>query len=324
MKHRRLTRRKLFYPLIFACGVAASGCNENGSAPLVDLSERLDNHETTAAANHNTTPETVYRFGFDLRASPQEDARQYLPFLDYLKRSTGYDFKLHFTAADRHIIDDLGNNVVQFAAIGASSYILAKQRYNAIPIARGLNHENKAEYRSALIVASDSPIKRIADLKGKRMAFGNITSTQGHLIPRIILSEHRLELSDLAGYEYTGSHSHCADAVISGRSDVCGMQDTMAQHLAAQGLVEILHLSDYFPSSGIAANQNIAPEVIDKLKEALLAFAPQGRHAPGLYHWDRTEMPNGFVTAKDEDYDKLRYWSVTLGIVEFTAPPLLP
>lgn len=323
MREMRLSRRTLFYSAALTCGLALIACSDNNSAPVIEFSEPLEAHRADTAPHQHAESETVYRFGFDLRASPQEDARQYLPFLRYLEHSTGYRFKLHF-AADQHIIDDLGTNTVQFAALGASSYILAKHRYGAIPVVRGLNHDNKAEYRSALVVAPNSAIQRIADLKGKRMAFGNISSTQGHLIPRIILSEFNVELSELNGYEYTGSHSRCADAVISGRYDVCGMQDTMAEHLAAQGLLKILHFSEYFPSSGITANKYVPDEVIANVRNALVNFQPNGRDGPELYNWDKTEMPNGFVATHDEDYAKLRRWSIALGLIELNEPAQTP
>ena len=36
--------------------------------------------------------EIVYKFGFDLRRSLREDAKQYQPFLQYLETKTGYEF----------------------------------------------------------------------------------------------------------------------------------------------------------------------------------------------------------------------------------------
>ena len=51
----------------------------------------------------------TFVFGFDLRASPQEDARQYIPFLKYLESTTGYRFRLHFTPQNNKISRNLEN-----------------------------------------------------------------------------------------------------------------------------------------------------------------------------------------------------------------------
>ena len=104
-----------------------------------------------------------------------------------------------------------------------------------------------------------------------------------------------------------------ADAVISGRFDAAGMQDTLGRELAAAGRLRIIHSSNPYPSSCIAANQDLAPEVIATLKRALLDFRPKERDASHLYEWDKTEMPNGFIEARDGDYAELRHWARRLG-----------
>ncbi len=258
----------------------------------------------------------VIAFGFDLRRSIEEDTRQYVPFLKYLEEATGYKFRLHFTPEDARIVDDLGKGIIQIAAVGADTYIAAHKKYGAIALVRGLNKQNKAEYRSVLVTKPDSNIHKIDDIKGETFAFGSLTSTQGHLIPRIVLAQHGITLDDLAKHEWTGSHRNCANAVSTGRFDAGGMQDVLGRELADAGIIRIFYTSKYYPSSGIVANKDVPPEILAKVKKALLDFDPTGKHAEGLYGWDKTEMPNGFMEAKDDDYDELREWAVKLGLIE--------
>lgn len=301
----------LIFPLLIAALVA--GCVPGDDHQPLDLDNRIADAELRAAAAQGESD--ILRFSFDLRASPQEDARQYLPFLNYLEEATGYTFELRFATSGQQLVEELGTGQVQFAAIGGGSYIQARAQYGIIPLARGLNTENRAEYQSVIIVRPDSPIQTIDDLRGQRFAFGSVTSTQGHLIPRIILNQSGLTLGDLAAYQYTGSHQNCANAVTSGQSDACGMQDTMGEELATAGLVRIIHTSRYYPSSGIAANQDVPSQVLDSVQQALLDFDPQGRNAPRLYNWGRTEMPNGFVAATEADYEDLVAWAEKLGFL---------
>lgn len=283
-------------------------CGDTEQVIDLDSSPVVAEHEHTSEQQHIQGDDQTYLFGFDLRASTQEDARQYLPFLEYLSQATGLKFKLRFTPRDNRIADDLGKGDIHFAAIGAVSYIRANKKFGVTPVARGLNKDNKAEYQSVLIVHQDSAIKSLADMPGKRMAFGSRSSTQGHLIPRIIMSKHNITLSELASYSYTGSHQNCANAVISGKSDICGLQDTMAFNVARISPIRVLHISDYYPSSGISANKDVPAAVLSKVKQALLDFQPQGKHAAGLYNWDKTEMPNGFTATSQRDYYTLHKW----------------
>lgn len=248
----------------------------------------------------------TYTFGFDLRSTQQEDARQYLPFLDYLKRETGYNFKLRFTLINSNLAKDLSDGKVDFAAVGAVSFLEASKDSDAKILVRGLNKQNKDTYQSFIVVKKNSSIKAISDLKGKKLAFGSVDSTQGHLIPRIMLDEHNLTLNDLSEYIYTGSHQKCAEAVITGQADACGMQDTLALTLVKEGLLQILSRSDEYPSSGIAASSSVPVEVQKKVIKALLDFKPNGKDSKELYNWHLTEMPNGFVEAKSSDYKQFK------------------
>ena len=321
LKHRRQSICLRLIIGVVAMAITAFlliGCDFEPEGKKVDLNKTISEEELRKIRSKNESD--VYLFGFDLRASPEEDARQYLPFLKYLEKASGYRFKLRFTPKDKSIAQMLGTGKIHFAAVGAGSYLKAHAEHNVIPIVRGLNIHGKAEYRSMIIIPPDSTIQNIKDLQGKRFAFGDIASTQGHIIPRIILAKHGLKLEDLGFSGYTCSHFGCANAVTSGQFDAGGIQDTMAKELAKRGVVRILHTSAYYPSSGIAANHDIPKKVIAKVKQALIDFQPKGRDAAGLYHWDKTEMPNGFIEAKDKDYEELRKWAVEFGYISSLKP----
>jgi len=294
------------------------GCVNTGAIKSVKLSEvTFEELQFPQEENQN-----VLVFGFDRRLEPKEDVKMYVSFLRYLEKATGYRWKLYISEKDGGIVHDLGTGKVHFAAIGTLSYLQAHELYGVRCLVRGLNAQGKDRYQAVIFTRPQSDITSLADLKGRTFAFGSYTSTQGHLIPRMMLAQIGIELKDLKNYEYTGSHADCANAVISGRYDAGGMQDTLARSLEAKGLIRILAVSDYYPASGISVNKDVPPKVVEKVKKALLAFDPQGKDAEGLYHWERSEMPLGFIEARDEDYEELRRWARVFGLL--TPPPSPP
>lgn len=315
MKSERVFGRVLQLAFICCLAVMSSGCDiGNDAAVVVDFGKRT--HDSTVVHKHEDADgyRTLY-FGFDLRSSVQEDVRQYQPLLDYLEEATGYHFHLSLPRNGQGIDERLGTGKVDFAAIGAVTHITATESYGVRPVVRGLNTENRAEYRSVIVVDPESTIGSVSELAGRRFAFGDESSTQGHLIPRIVLEKHGVKLSYLADHDYLGSHRECANAVISRRFDACGMQDTMGRALEEKGLVRIIHVSDYYPSSGISASPGISEEIVDKVREALLRFEPKGREE-FLYNWSLTEMPNGFAEASDSEYRALREAMLRLGFLQ--------
>jgi ABC-type phosphate/phosphonate transport system substrate-binding protein len=81
--------------LTFGLGAFLSGCDRRPPPKQLDEKDLASENELQHPSSG--TEAGIVRFGFDHRASPEEDVKQYLPFLDYLSRVTGYHFEIHFT-----------------------------------------------------------------------------------------------------------------------------------------------------------------------------------------------------------------------------------
>jgi len=277
---------------------AASGCSSIQRTPI-DLTKRV----SSGAALKRPQAGRVYRVGFDPRLDPYEDSRIYAPLLEYLERTTGERFEIRFTRRGESIIDNLGAGVVDFAFLGGVSYVRAKDWYGARMLVRGLNAAGEDRYRAAIIVGPQSRITGLGQLRGRSFAYGNESSTQGHLIPRAMLAAAGMGPAELGKTTFHASHQACAEAVMSGDYDAGGIQDTLAESLAADGLIKIIAWSGPYPTSGIAAADTVDDGLAEKVRAALVAFKPKGADADSLYHWDRTEMAGGFVTCGEHDFD---------------------
>lgn len=258
----------------------------------------------------------AWRFGFDRRLEPKEDVRQIASLVNWLQQETGLQFGVRYSPSGSSVVDDLCAGRIDFAAVGTVSYLQAHNLCNAHILARGLNAQNEDVYRAAIIVPANSPLQTLADLRGHTFAFGAPNSTQGHLIPRLMLQQAGLTPADLLSYTFTNSHAATANAVTSGRYNAGALQDTLAEDLATRGLVRILAFSNPYPASGIVAGPDVPPKTSEMVQQALLALDPAGDDAEILYHWERTEMPRGFAPARDEDYEELRRIARDVGLLE--------
>lgn len=256
-----------------------------------------------------------WKIGFDPRLEPKDDVRQVASLADWLQAKTGLRFAIYVSASDENIVDVLCDGQVDFAVVGTVSYLQANDRCGARILARGRNLEGQDTYRAAIVVAPDSPAQSLQDLRGHSFAFGAINSTQGNLIPRLMLQQVGLTLDDFKAYTYTGSHAATANEITSRRYEAGAIQDTLAFSLAQRGLVRILALSDPYPSSGIVAGPHVPQQTFNLVQQALLQLDPTGADATVLYQWERTEMPRGFGMAKDDEYEQLRQIARSIGIL---------
>ncbi len=283
--------------------------------PQIDI--RLESNLTYSDVRLPAYPEDelVYVFGFDRRLEPREDIRIYTALLEYLEYKTGYRFRLHITPKTGSLVSEILNAEVDFAAVGVLTYLQVRENSDAQMLVSGINREGESTYQAFIVTRPESGLFSLDDLKGRVFAFGAQNSTQGYLIPRIMMSQANIELSDLEAYEFTKSHFETSNAVISGRADAGALQDTLADVLAKQGLIRIIARSDHYPSSGIMAGAHVPTEVIDTVRRALVAFDPNRLDGVDLYHWERTEMPNGFRLTSESAYDTLRTWAETFGLL---------
>lgn len=258
----------------------------------------------------------AWQFGFDRRLEPKEDVRQIASLANWLQGQTGLSFEVYYSTSGSSVVDDLCAGRIDFAAAGTVSYLQAHNICNAHILARGLNAQNEDVYRAAIIVPVNSSLQTLTDLRGHTFAFGAPNSTQGHLIPRLMLQQAGLTPDDLLSHTFTNSHAATANAVTSGRYDAGALQDTLAEDLAARGLVRILAFSTPYPASGIVAGPDVPSKTAELVQQALLVLDPVGADAGALYHWERTEMPKGFVPARDEDYEELRRIARNIGLLE--------
>ncbi len=258
----------------------------------------------------------AWRIGFDRRLEPKEDVRQIASLANWLQQQTGLSFEVVAPRQGDTVVDEICSGEVDFAAVGTVSYLQAHHRCNAHILVRGLNVRGEDTYRAAIVTPLGSSLEDLAQLRGRSFAFGATNSTQGYLIPRLMLSEAGIGLDDLRAYTFHESHAATANAVASGRYDAGGLQDTLAQDLTDRGLLRILVLSNPFPSSGIIAGPRVPEKTEALVRQALLDLDPVGEDAEALYHWERSEMPRGFALARDADYDELRRVAAAIGLLE--------
>ena len=120
--------------------------------------------------------------------APSELQRKFKPLGEYLKAKTGMDVQFTPVTDYAAVVEGLASKKIDLAWLGGFTFVQAKLRTEgqAQPIVQRAEDE---KFTSRFIVPIDSPIKTIADLKGRTFAFGAPSSTSGSLMPRYYLQQ---------------------------------------------------------------------------------------------------------------------------------------
>lgn len=195
-------------------------------------------------------------------------------------------------------IRDVGEGRALLSYLTPSTYVEAHEKFGVeplvVPLAKG-----EPFYRAAIVVRSDSGIASVAQLAGRRFAFGDPKSTGSKAMPEAMLKDAGVGLPQLAGHGFVGNHDNVANAVLTKQYDAGGLMLSVAERYAGQGL-KILAVSDPIPQFPICASPRLSAGDRARLAKALIALDdPQVLETLG-------SGVTGFAPIRDRDYDSVR------------------
>ncbi|WP_416391769.1 phosphate/phosphite/phosphonate ABC transporter substrate-binding protein [Alloalcanivorax xenomutans] len=238
---------------------------------------------------------------------PDENASELIkrnqPLKDYLETTLGKEVELIVTTDYSSMIEAMRFGRIDLAYFGPLSYVMAKSKSDIEPFA-AMVVDGKPTYRSIIIANADSGVGSFADIKGKKMAYGDRASTSSHLIPKAVLLEKAgLEAGKDYEAHFVGSHDAVAVNVANGNADAGGLSEVIFEHVMDRGLIDrskvkVLGYSGDFPQYPWAMRSNLAPELKSNIQKAFLQIDD-----PEILDNLKAE---GFAAITDEDYDVIR------------------
>jgi phosphate/phosphite/phosphonate ABC transporter binding protein len=255
---------------------------------------------------------SVLRLGVLPLESPSIMFKNFTPLADYLSKRLGRTVELKVAVDFETALKDIGQNVTQLCAMGPSTYVEAQRKYGVKVMAKGLRN-GKPYHRSVIVTRSDSAIKAITDIKGKSFAFGDVHSSSGYIVPRLILRDAGIELGDLHSHSNFGQHDAVARAVLNGDFDAGAVIESTANRYKDRGL-RFVHLSDEIPEMNICYNSSVAEKEASAIRTALVSL--NDTSAEGAMILKSVDKDyTGFVEADDSDYNSLRFKMTKLGML---------
>ncbi|MGP4117539.1 phosphate/phosphite/phosphonate ABC transporter substrate-binding protein [Levilactobacillus zymae] len=170
---------------LFGCGKATSSTSSSSSA---GYSPKQLTVEFVPSQNAST---------LEAKAKPLEGL---------LKKQLGIPVKVSVSTDYNTIVEAMGSKKVDVGFLPPDAYVLAHKQYHDKVLLQaeryGLKEPNDQStkelvdyYRSQILVRKDSGIKSIKDLKGKKIAVQDTTSTAGWIYPAVEMLEHGVNIN---------------------------------------------------------------------------------------------------------------------------------
>ena len=250
--------------------------------------------------------------------APTELQRKFKPLGDYLEKETG--LKVEFTPVSDYaaVVEGLVAKKIDLAWLGGFTFVQAKLRTNgeALPIVQRAEDE---VFTSKFIVPADSPVRSLAELKGKTFAFGSPSSTSGHLMPRYFLLQDGIDPDrDFARIAFSGAHDATVAFVASGRAEGGVLNASVMDKLlekgdANAGRVRVIATTPPYFDYNWTVRPGLDGALREKIAKAFLALDPAN---PAHRELMALQRASKFVPTRTENYDGIERAARSAGLIK--------
>jgi phosphonate transport system substrate-binding protein len=241
------------------------------------------------------------------------------PFKTALEAATGETFDFFPVSSRTAAAESLRGETVDFVITGPAEYIVINTLTKATP----LIGFGRPDYRCAIIVRADAGIDTMADLKGQKVAFGDIGSTSNMLCPMQLMADYGVSpVNDIEAVHTARNIAH--EALKAGDVAAIGInegswissardKDTSVPY----GFFKVLARSGDLPNDMLLAGSHVPAEVQAMVRDKIIGNKTEIITAITTHEENGKYLGMDLVTIEDANYDVVRSMYTTAGYPQF-------
>jgi phosphonate transport system substrate-binding protein len=244
--------------------------------------------------------------------------RDFGPFKQILEKYSGLKIEFFAVPGRTAAVEAMAAKQLDFVLTGPAEYVVFRARTSAQPVVGW----TRPDYFSQVVVLTDGPVKALADLKGKKVSFGEIGSTSQHLGAAQILMDAGLTY----GRDYEAvfvKRNVAVEALKRGDIGAIGLNLTHLQLMRranADLAMRVLGRGRDLPDDLILAASTVPAPIVSKMRETFLSKGNELMKAVVSVKGDNEKYAGGIFlpNVTDRDYDVIRAMYRAVGINQFT------
>ncbi|AVZ79859.1 phosphate/phosphite/phosphonate ABC transporter substrate-binding protein [Zoogloeaceae bacteirum Par-f-2] len=199
--------------------------------------------------------------------------KDFQPIFSAIEQATGLKFDLKVGQSYGSVVEAMCNGAADIAWYGPVTYLQAKSKGCSELLALAVR-KGQSVYYSGLFARVDSGINSVADLKGKRVALGDVNSTSSFAVPVAMMMAGGIQPArDLSTINMVGSHANVLKALAEGLVDAGGASfDSFEKAVNDKAIdptkVKVIVKSAPLPYPPLAVHPKVDGAVKAKLRDA--------------------------------------------------------
>jgi phosphonate transport system substrate-binding protein len=243
-----------------------------------------------------------YPFGVLNHRSVIHTAEYWNPILDWVSRRSGVPLVLKIARS--------ANETTDMAVRGELAFVYSNHLFTPQRDKLGytvLARQEGEGIRGQVVVRTDSPAHRLADLAGQRVAFANPYGFTGYFLPYDALLKADVSIEPV----FAGTQEAAMALLKHGKVAAAGVNSqVMADYARREGFdYRVLWQSEPYYDLAVMAHPMVPAAAREAVRDALIAMRtdPEGQRvlAESAARLN-LPAPRGFVAATDRDYEPYR------------------
>ena len=254
----------------------------------------------------------VIKFGVTDITGLESLQTEYGDFVKALEDVTGDEIKFFPVNSRTAAVEALANAHVDYILTGPAEYIVFRARAKAVPVVAW----QRLDYFTQIVTLNGNGIQTMADLRGKKIAFGDIGSTSTHLGPAQLLADAGLMPN--VDYEALNIHRNVAiEALLRGDIDAFAVGSSHLINIRAKfpgaGLRVAARGPD-LPNDVLVAGAHVPKSEVERIRKAFVENAEKLMSAALKGEENKKYIGGAFIpNVSDADYEYVRQAYITVG-----------
>ncbi len=282
-----VTTRRIMFAGLFATTAAAfaivatspvsAACSNRGN-----LDARYCDDDGDLVADTPTDPSkwidpSTIIFSYTPVEDPSVYENVFTEFMDYLAKKTGKKVKWYGAESYAAQVEAMRSGRLHVAGISTGPTVFGVNLAGYVPVAMMGKADGSFGYRLALITHKDSDIKKVTDIKGRKIAHVTPSSNSGNQAPRALFKAMGVVPDKDYKVNYSGKHDNSIMGVANKDYDAAPIADVVMERMHDKGVVNkndlrIIWQSRLFPTTSYGYAHNLHPDLARKITHAFLSF----------------------------------------------------
>lgn len=283
------------------------------------------NNSSKGSSSTDYTPKKVLNVQFVPSSQASTLEAKAKPLESLLKKELGIPVKVTVSTSNNALVEAMSSHQVDVGFLPPDAYVLAHKRKIADVLLQAerygydepsgkMNKTLMDKYRAMIVVKKGSKIKSWKDLKGKKIAVQESSSTSGYVYPVAELYKKGLNVVKDSTLTQVQGHDQAVLAVYNGDVDAAFVFAD-ARNIAAKDTPQVMkdvvpiYFSKWIPNDTISVRSDMSQAYRTKLKKA---FKNLMKTEKGKKIMSSIYSHMGYKDSKDSNFDVIRDYEKTI------------